>query len=331
MMKKTIVRWGVVGPGNIARKFAAALAGTPGGRLDAVAARSLERGRVFAAENGVERIYANASELAADPEIDAVYVATPHPFHYACALAALEGGKAVLCEKPITLNASELTRLIAAARKHRVFLMEAMWTRFLPVSARVREWVGSGAIGDLRMISADFCFSNEFNPDSRLFSPELGGGALLDVGIYPLAYAQMLAGEPESVRGGTFPAPTGVDGCDAMLLQYPAGVFALLSCAVNTFAANDARIRGAAGEIAVPEFWSAETATLLRSGASEPETFSCPHRINGYEYEIEEVHRCLGAGVLESPLMPLADSLALQRIMDKLRADWKVSYPHERV
>ncbi len=322
-MKKNI-RWGIIGPGAIARRFAMALRGVENAELVAVSSRSAERCRPFMEEFGATRCFAAPEELAACRDVDAVYVSTPHPFHHAGARAVLEGGKAVLCEKPITMNAAELEDLIAVAQRNNAFLMEAMWTRFLPVNREVLQWVRQGEIGPLRMIYADFCFSNDFNPASRLFAPELGGGALLDIGIYVISYAQMLAGNPEKITGLQTPAPSGVDGCNAILGSYPRGVLALLSSAMQSCNTNQARICGERGEIIVPNFWSAESATLKRRGESAPSLQSKhPHKVNGFEYEIEEVHRCLAEGKIESSVMPLADSLSLQRQMDQLRATWR--------
>ncbi len=328
MRKK--IRWGIIGPGVIAHRFAAALRGVPDAELVAISARSAEKGKQFAAEFEVPLRFDHPEALAACTELDAVYVATPHPLHYTGALAALEAGKAVLCEKPITINAVQLRKLIEVARARRAFLMEAMWTRFLPVTRQVVQWLTDGEIGKRKMIYADFCFSCDFNPDSRLFAPELGGGALLDVGIYPLSYAQMLAGNPESVSGAVAFAPTGVDGCNALLLKFPDQTLALLSSAIQSQSSSPARICGTEGEIVIPDFWSAQSASVIRRG-EKTAALHCehPHRINGFEYEIEEVQLRLRNGELESPIMPLADSLKLQEIMDQLRADWGLHYPGE--
>ncbi len=315
-----LIHWGVIGPGNIAQRFGAALAASPNGVLRGVAGRNPERTRRFAATFDASCCYADAGELVRDPQIDAVYIALPHPFHFDVARMALEHGKAVLCEKPITLNRPQLEALIALAGQRQCFLMEAMWTRFLPVTRQVQHWIAAGEIGRLRMIYADFGFCAAYQPGHRLFAPELGGGALLDVGIYPLAYAQLFAGEPEQLASQVSLTPDGVDGDNAMLLRYPHDVLAMLSSSIMSSTGGAARLCGSEGSIEVPHFWGAERATLVRNNGAN-ETFEAPHRVNGFEYEIEEVHRCLAAGVVESPGMPWRDSLALQQIMDRFRAD----------
>lgn len=328
-MSEHPVRWAIVGPGNIARQFAKGLAATPGASLVAVASRSRERAAAFAAEHGQPRAYGSHAELAADPGVDAVYIATPHPQHLAAARLCLEAGKAVLCEKPITVNARQLEELIALARSRRVFLMEAMWTRFLPVMARVREWLASGAIGEPRLVTADFGFRCGWNPQSRLLDPATAGGSLLDVGVYVLAFSGMVFGpQPERIAGFAHLGETGVDEQAAMILAWSGGRLASLTCAVRTNTPQGARIDGTEGSISVPDFWRATRASLKGTGGRS-EAVELPHRGNGYEYQASEVARCLGAGLTESPIMPLSESLAIQRSMDELRRQWHLTYPCE--
>ena len=323
------VRWGIIGPGNIARQFAKGLTATPGASLVAVASRSHERAAAFAAEHGGPRPYGSHAELAADPGVDAVYIATPHPQHLAAARLCLEAGKAVLCEKPITVNARELEELIAVARERRVFLMEAMWTRFLPAMTRVREWLTSGAIGEPRLLTADFGFRCGWNPTSRLLNPETAGGGLLDVGVYVLALSGMVFGpQPERIAGFAHIGETGVDEQAALILGWSGGRLASLTCAVRTNTPQCARIDGTDGSITVPDFWRATRASL-KGANGRSEAVELPHRGNGYEYQAIEVARCLGAGLLESPVLPLAESLAIQRSMDELRRQWHLTYPCE--
>lgn len=323
------VRWGIIGPGNIARQFAKGLAATPGASLVAVASRSHERAAAFAAAHGGPRAYGSQAELAADPGVDAVYIATPHPQHLAAARACLEAGKAVLCEKPITVNAGQLEELIAVARARRAFLMEAMWTRFLPAMARVRGWLAEGAIGEPRLVTADFGFRCGWDPSSRLLDPATAGGGLLDVGVYVLAFAGMVFGpQPERVAGFAHIGETGVDEQAALILGWSGGRLASLTCGVRTGTPQCARIDGTDGSISVPDFWRA-TRAVLKGAGGRGETFEQPHRGNGYEYQAMEVARCLGAGLPESPVMPLAESLAIQRSMDELRRQWRLTYPCE--
>jgi len=323
------VRWGLIGPGNIARQFVKGLTAVPGASLVAVASRSRERAAAFAAEHGGGRAYVSPAELAADPGVDAVYVATPHPQHHATVRACLEAGKAVLCEKPITVNADELEDLIAVAHNRRAFLMEAMWTRFLPAMAKTRAWLAEGAIGEPRMVTVDFGFRCGWDPRSRLLDPQQAGGSLLDVGVYVLALASMVLGpQPERVAGFAHIGDSGVDEQAAMILGYPGGRLASLTCAVRTNSPQIARIDGTDGSITVPDFWRA-TRTTLRGAAGRSETAEFPHRSNGYEYQAIEVARCLAAGLTESPVLPLTESLAIQRTMDGLRRQWGLRYPFE--
>jgi predicted dehydrogenase len=324
------VRWGIIGPGGIAKAFATGLKAVPGASLAAVASRDAAKAQAFAKEFDAERVLAGYEALAADVGVDAVYIATPHPMHRAHAALCLEAGKAVLCEKPITVNAAEAEQLIAIAQRRRVFLMEAMWTRFLPAMAQVREWLRSGAIGEPRMVSADFGFRCGGEPSSRLMDPALAGGGLLDVGVYTLAFASMVfGGAPSTVRALAHLGATGVDEQNAMACAWPGGRLAVLTSAVRTNTPQEARIQGTAGSIHVPSFWRARAATLSRDG-KPPETVEPPFVGNGYNYQAVEVARCLEQGLIESPLMTHAESLAIQRAMDEARRQFGLVYPFEK-
>lgn len=324
------VRWGILGPGRIARKFAEGLKAVDGARLVAVGSRDAARAGAFAAEFGAARAYGSYEQLAADPEVDAVYVASPHSGHCEHTLLCLNAGKAVLCEKPLAINEREARRMVEAARARDIFLMEAMWMRFMPVHARVREWIRGGAIGDPRMARAEFGFRGPDDPESRLLNPALGGGGLLDVGIYPLSFIFMALGsEPEAVAGFADIGRTGVDEQAVAVLKFGGGRLGHLSCGVRTLTAHSARVYGSEGMIEIcPPFWQSKRVVLRRSNGKE-EVFESPHRANGYEYEAMEVGRCLEAGLKESPLMPLDESLALMRAMDTLREQWGLKYPME--
>ena len=318
--------WGILGPGNIAQKFATDLERLPGARVVAVGSRSAERASAFAARFGAARAYGSYEELAADPQVDAVYVATPHTFHKEHTLLCLEHGKAVLCEKPMGVNEQQVRDMVACARAHDVFLMGAMWTRFLPVIAKVREWVQEGAIGDVRMVSADFCFRTSWRPEGRLLNPDLAGGALLDVGVYTVAFASMILGHsPVEIQASAHIGETGVDEQTAMLLRYPDGALAMLSCAVRTRTPHDAWIYGTEGSIHIPAFWHAPSA-LLQVGNAEPVEFCGPV---GYQYEAAEVMSCLEAGEKESATMPLNESIAIARTLEQARSIIGLTYPLE--
>jgi len=323
------LRWGLIGPGHIARSFAIGLRAEPGARLVAVASRTYDKASAFAREFGADRAYGSYAELAVDNGVDAVYVATPHPQHQAAVRLCLEAGKAVLCEKPITVNARELDELIALARTRRVFLMEAMWTRFLPAMVEVRQWLADVAIGEPRLVTADFGFRCAWNPASRLLDRTQAGGGVLGVRVYVSGLAPMGFGSsPEGTFGFAHLGETGVDEQAAMILGWSGGRLASLTCAVRTATPQLARIDGTEGSITVPEFWHT-THAELRTSAGRNVSVDRPHLGNGYEYQAIEVARCLAAGLCESPVMPLAESLSIQRTMDELRQQWGLTYPCE--
>lgn len=323
----TPIRWGILGLGTIARAFATGLTAVPDAKLVAVGSRSVFKAKEFAKEFGAARTHGSYEDLAKDPEVDAIYIATPHPMHKEDAILCLNHGKAVLCEKPFCVNAKELEEVVAAARAQNVFLMEAMWTRFMPVMAKVREWLAAGRIGDPRLVTADFGFRCAWDPASRLLAPSLAGGGLLDVGIYTVAFTAMVFGaKPSRITGFAHLGETGVDEQAAFVLGYPGGGLASLTCAVRTNTPHGARIDGTDGRIDIPApFWKATRAVL--TVGSQTETIEAPHKANGYEYEAMEVGRCLRAGLVESPIIPLDESLALMRILDQLRGQFGLRYP----
>ena len=323
-----MTKWGILGCGNIADKFADALLAVPNAHLHAVASRSETKAREFAEKHNPTKWYAGYDALVADPKVDAVYVATPHALHKAHTILCLNGGKPVLCEKPFAINRKEAEEMTAVARTKKLFLMEAMWTRFLPVIRNVRELLTDGVIGDVRMLTADFGFRAEANPGSRLFDPALGGGSLLDVGVYSVAMAFMVFNRtPSALASAASLGPTGVDEQAAAILRYDKGEMALLSSAIIAQTANEANIFGTSGSIRIPSFWRAVTATVF---AGDKREITIPFRANGYEYEAEEVMRCIAEGKPESDLMPLSDSLAVMEIMDSMRAQWGLAYPMEK-
>lgn len=325
----TPIRWGILATGSIAHQFAGGLAVIPDAELTAVGSRTVETANAFADQYNVPRRYASYEELAADPDVDVIYVATPHPFHKENSLLCLDAGKAVLCEKPFTMNAREAEAVVARAREKGVFLMEAMWTRFLPISGKVRQWISEKAIGDVRMIAADFGYRAEFDPEMRAFNPDLGGGGLLDVGVYPIAYISMILGpEPDRIASLADLGDTGVDEQAAVVLGYPQGELALLSCAVRTDTPNEVRILGTNGQIHLhPPFFTGTTATL-KAGNRE-ETVELPLEGNGYNYQAVEVMKCLRDDRLESGLIPLDETVAIMNIMDRIRSQWGLKYPME--
>ena len=328
MVKK--VRWGIIGTGFIAGRFAEALRFLPEAELVAVGSRASATAKKFGRAFGIPHQHNSYNKLANDPDVDVVYIATPHPFHLENSILCLKAGKAVLCEKPFAINASQAQQMIEVARAKRLFLMEAMWTRFLPTIAKVREWLGQGLIGPVRFLQADFGFKGSENPKGRHLNLQLAGGALLDVGVYTVALASMVFGTPPmKITGLAHIGQTGVDEQSAMLLSYQDGQLAVLSCAVRTQTPQEAVIVGTKSTIRIHSpFWSATTATISIEG-KEDETVKIPHECNGFEYEAREVMQCLQAGKLESNTMPLDESLSIVKTMDEIRAQWGLKYPVE--
>lgn len=321
------VRWGILGLGSIARKMADALKGLPDAELVAVGSRSLDKAQKFAAEFGARRAYGSYQELASDADVDIVYVATPHPYHKDCAVMCLERGLAVLCEKPFAVNADEASQMIEAARSRNVFLMEAMWTRFLPLMERARQMVADGAIGDLRMLQADFGFRAGWDPAGRLLNPELAGGGLLDVGVYTVSLASWFFGAPAHIASLAHLGKTGVDEQCAILLGYGGGEVAILSSAVRINTQHEAVLMGTEGMIRIPDFWRASRMKVIVDG--DEQTFEMPLAINGFEYEAEECMRCVRQGAAESQIMPLDETLSIMGTMDEIRSQWGLKYPME--
>jgi predicted dehydrogenase len=328
-MNDAIFRWGIIGAGNIARQFASCLPHADHAVLTAVGSRSAVKAAAFAKEFDAKRSYGSYEELAADPEIDAVYVATPHSEHMSGAKLAIANKKPVLVEKPFSLSARQAREGVELARHEQVFCMEAMWTRFFPAMGRLRELVADGAIGAARMVMADFGYRSDVVPTSRLYDTRLGGGALLDVGIYPISFACMLFGKPAAVTGLADVGSTEVDEVSAMLLRFNAGEIAVLSSAIRATTPQHAIVIGDSGSIEVnPQWWRPSSLTVKRDGRPD-EIISLPNPAAGFQFEANEVRRCVQAGKLESPIMPLDDTIMMMAVMDDLRTQWGVNYPGE--
>ncbi len=324
------IRWGIIGAGHIAEKFATALNSLKDTELTAIASRSADKAYEFAERFHVRKAYGSYEELVKDGEIDVIYIATPHTEHRKHASLCITHGKAVLCEKPFTVNQREAEVLITLAKEHKVFLMEAMWTKFLPVTRMVKQWIDEKRIGKVKYLQASFGFRSEFNPQSRLYDPHLAGGALLDVGVYPISYATFLLGKmPDRVISSASIGKTKVDEMNIIALHFEDGTLADLSSAITANTGNDAVIIGDNGRIFVPSFWTAEKAELYNAEGKLAETFSLPFTSNGYVYEVEEVNRCLREGKLQSDIIPHETTLAIMKLMDDIRTEWGVVYPME--
>jgi predicted dehydrogenase len=318
MTGMSTVRWGVVGPGRIAGKVVPDFAHVPGAELVAVASRSAERAATFAAEHHIPRTHDSYAAILADPDVDALYIATPHPQHRAIALAALRAGKAILVEKAFTVTPAATREIAELAARTGVFAMEGMWTRFQPAIVRLCELVADGAIGGVRSVAADLGVRPPVDPTDRFYNPEIGGGALFDVGVYPISFAQMLLGVPESVAATGALAATGVDAEEAVLLGFPGGRSATLLSSLLSPSPGQARVFGTAGWIDVlPRFHHPDTIVLHRPGR-EPETITAPHTGGGYCHELIEVTECVAAGRRESEVLPLADTIAVQDVMAEI-------------
>ncbi len=327
MMDK--IRWGILGTGVIANKFAIGLKAAPGAELVAVGSRAQATADQFGDTFGVPRRHASYEALAHDPDVDVIYISTPHPLHKDNTLLCLEAGKAVLCEKPFAINAAEAAAMIKLARQKKLFLMEAMWTRFLPAVIKARQLIAEDAIGDVRMFMGDLGFRAEFDPKNRLFDPALGGGALLDVGIYPVSFASVIFGTPAKVTSLAHLGATGVDEQAAMLLSYAGGQLSLLAAAVRVDIPSEAIIMGTKGQIRVhAPIYCPVRLTLSRPEQGE-EVIDLPLEGNGYNYQALEVMNCLRNGWLESVTMPLDETLTIMRTMDEIRAPWGLKYPTE--
>jgi len=309
------IRWGVVGPGRIADKVVQDFAVVDGARPVAVASRSLARAEAFADRHGIDRAHGSYAEIVADPDVDVLYVATPHSQHHAVALAALRAGKALLVEKAFTATTAGAAEVIDLARDTGVFVMEAMWTRFQPAVVALRELVADGAIGEVRTVQADLGIAREYDPADRLFDLALGGGALLDLGVYVVSFAQMLLGTPERLVTAGSLFPSGVDAEASLLLDYGDGRSATLMTSLRHALPGQARVFGTTGWIDVlPRFHHPERIVLHRDGA-DPETITRSMIGAGYAHELIEVTECLRAGHGESAVMPLADTLAVQTLL----------------
>ncbi len=329
-----LVRWGILGTGTIASRFAADLGLAPDAEARAVGSRTREGVDAFGDRFAIPVRHADYRSLVDDPEVDAVYVALPHPWHHAWARAALEAGKAVLCEKPFTVNATEARDLVSVARDRHLFLMEAMWNWFLPSLVRVRDILDRGEIGDVRTIRAGLGARMSTDPAGRLLAPELGGGALLDLGIYPVSFASFVLGRPESVTAVGTRTTTGVDAQCSAVLRYVDGSQALVHTTLEVDTGDCTIVAGSQGRIELTgPLYDPTSVRLVRGsgdGATVAGAWKTAHRGHGLHHEAAEVGRCLREGLLESPVMPLDESVAIMETLDEIRRQIGLRYPFER-
>ncbi|MCD6174257.1 MAG: Gfo/Idh/MocA family oxidoreductase [Planctomycetes bacterium] len=328
-MSKTI-NWGILGCGGIAGKFADDLAHSQWGELAAVGSRSKRKANAFAKKHNAPVACGSYEELVTDADVDAVYVATPHPMHMEHSILAMRAGKAVLCEKPVAMNAKQLRRMIKTAQKNDVFFMEGMWSRFLPATVQLRKWLREKRIGRVLALEADFGIHFKVGPKHRINNPTLGGGALLDLGIYPVSFASMVYAEPpKTIVSAVHMGKTGVDDQSSLTFQYDHGATAMLACSSRVEMNAEARIYARKGMIAAgPNFYRPQTLTLQLKDR-QPKTVNFSHPGNGFQFEADHIANCLRKKKTQSNLMPLDESLEIMQTMDRIRKQWKLKYPDE--
>ncbi|WAX58113.1 Gfo/Idh/MocA family oxidoreductase [Jatrophihabitans cynanchi] len=320
-------RWGILATGGIAHAFARDLALLPDAELVAVGSRTQATAEAFGEEFAIPHRHGSYQALVEDPDVDAVYVSTPHPGHHDAALMAIAAGKAVLVEKPFAMDAAEAREMVDAARAAGTLLVEAMWTRFLPHIARIREILAAGTLGEIVYLTAEHgqWFAND--PQFRLFAPSLGGGALLDLGIYPVSFAHFVLGTPAKITAVSRAAFTGVDATTSMILQYGSGAQAILTTSLAAASANPAAIYGTEARLEIDGwFYTPTTFRVVSRDGTVLERYDVPHEGHGLRHEAAEVGRCLQAGLTESPLLPLEETLAIMGTLDEVRRQIGLDY-----
>lgn len=328
-MKKNY-NWGILATGNIAHHFANGMHYATAGKLQAVASREMVRAKAFATEFNIPNAHGSYEDLYYDSDVDIIYVATPHNMHYENVKGALNAGKHVLCEKAFTLYAQQAQELIEIARKKNVFLMEAMWNRFQPVTGKVREIINSGMLGEIMHINADLAFRFGFDAEHRVYNPKLGGGSLLDLGVYPISYVSMLWGAPQKISAIVHKASTGVDEQVTAILQYPDGKNAQVLCSTRFRSPARVDIIGTKGRLKVHGMMIRSSKLSLEIEDQDSQTIACPYEGNAYQYQAIAVMDMLDKGLLEHPLMPLSETLSIMQTMDKIRHDADFYYPGEK-
>ncbi len=323
------IRWGILGPGSIAHKFAQAFAFVPNGRIIAVGSRNLSRARQFANRYHIPRFYGSYEDMLTNASIDVVYIATPHGRHYEDIRMCLNHNKAVLCEKSFTLNAQQAREVCRLAENKQLFLMEAMWTRFLPVMQLLKQKFNKGDIGHLQLLSADLGFRFPFNAQNRLFNLKLGGGALLDIGVYPVSLSYWLLGKPQHIASQAVLGISGVDEQAGMVFKYAKGTLAHLLVSLRSATPSQGILAGDTGMMILKAPLYCPEGILWIDNNGNKEYIKAELEGNGFNYEIIEVNRCLLRGYLQSEIMPWKDTIEIMEIMDGLRKQWGLRYPQE--
>ena len=323
-----MIKWGIVGAGNIAHSFSKDLALVNDGKLVSVASRSLQKAQDFAHEYGAPNAYGSYEELFNSKTVDVIYLATPHTSHADLSIAAMKAGNAVLCEKPMGVNKSEVEQMVAVAKENNVFLMEALWTRFNPTIKKVKELVDNGTIGDIGYLHADFAFyALDRDENGRLLNPDLAGGSLLDIGIYPIFLAYLMLGMPKNIKASANFYKTGVEMQCSMIFNYD-NAQAILYSGLNSNSEKKAEIAGNKGSIFIHPRWHETTGyTIEKDGESTSNEIGKLGK--GYVHEIEEVQNCLASGKKESEIWSHQNSLDLIEIMDSVRKLTGIVFPFE--
>lgn len=325
------INWGIIAPGKIANKFAADLKLSQKGKLHAVASRNLSKANEFAEQHHAAVAYGSYSQLYQDPHVDVVYIASPHALHYEQCIEALENNKHVLCEKPLAMNQAEFKSIMDLAKANNCFLMEAIWTRFTPSFIQCKQWIEQGKIGQITSIQADFGYNACSMNAERISSKSLGGGSLLDIGIYPAFLALELLGVPEIISAQALLSPEGIDESCCFNFLYPdRKAFASLFSTTLSETHVEASICGSKGRIRMNSRWHNPTSLEFRT-TDKQESLVFEKRGLGYIYEIEEVHACVEQGKLESDMLPLSTSYNLIGLLDKIRKQVGLAYPSDHM
>lgn len=322
---------GIIGAGNIANRFSEAVnkSDLVDGKLYAIASRSIEKAEIFKKQHNIKKAYGSYEELYKDKDVDLIYIATPHVFHYEQMMDALDYNKNIICEKPFTINAKLAEEVFNKAKEKKAYVMEAMWTRFLPVIQEVKKQIDNGIIGEIELLEADFFFDANAPIENRLYQPKLGGGALLDIGIYPITFANIYMGEPKTIKSTVEMYETNVDASETIEYQYNNGK-AILKASINHEGPMQATIKGSKGKIIIEGLHETQSAKIYDNNNGLINHIKIPHNANGFEYEIKEAIDCIKAGKLESDIVSHQITLSVLKQMDQIRDSWNFFYPQEK-
>ena len=332
-MNEAKIRWGILGCGRIARKFASDLRLVADAELAAIASRNTETSELFAKDFPCKHLHNSYEALAANNEVDVIYVATPHSYHHGHTLLCLNHDKAVLCEKAFAINSRQAMEMIRTAQERKIFLMEALWTKFLPHYKKLQELLHQKTLGDIKSVLVNFGFKTSEKSPQRLFDPLLGGGTLLDIGIYNVFMTMSVLGKPDSIEATMTPTSTGVDEQIAVLFKYKSGAMAQLFSSFATNLPTQAEINGTQGCITLTTRFYEPSATIQLSKKVPYEREVIPVEKEegfGYQYEARHVNECLKKGLIESPVMTHADTLLLMELLDKIRSKARIEYPADQ-